>query len=80
MSGHQSLERCGRLLKATAMTSIVSFNFEQLPVRTVMRDGDPWFVAADLADILGYRNAPDMVRTLDDDEQHTHNVRSRAAK
>jgi len=30
--------------------------------------GEPWFVAKDVAKILGYRKASDMVRNLDEDE------------
>ena len=32
--------------------------------------GEPWFVAKDVADVLGYRKASDMVRNLDEDEAH----------
>jgi len=36
----------------------------------VLRDenNEPWFVAKDVAEILGYRKASDMVRNLDEDE------------
>lgn len=34
-----------------------SFSFEQHPVRTLLRDGEPWFVAADVCAVLGYTNA-----------------------
>ncbi|MDR0702901.1 MAG: Bro-N domain-containing protein [Azoarcus sp.] len=47
------------------------FNFEGHQVRTVVRDGKPWFVAADVADILEYRDAANMTRQLDDDEKGT---------
>jgi prophage antirepressor-like protein len=30
------------------------FDFEGSPVRTVLKDGEPWFVAKDVCDILGY--------------------------
>ncbi|CAH1745809.1 BRO, N-terminal [Thauera humireducens] len=45
-----------------------------LPVRIVMKDGEPWFIAKDVADVLGYREAKDMTRNLDDDEADTHIV------
>lgn len=45
-------------------------------VRTVNFDGEPWFVAADVARILGYRMASDMTRRLDDDEKGTHSART----
>lgn len=45
-------------------------------IRIVMIDGDPWFVATDIAKALNFRNAPDMTRMLDDDEASTHIVRT----
>lgn len=33
--------------------------------------GEPWFVASDIAKILGYRDAAQLVRLLDDDEKGT---------
>lgn len=46
------------------------------PVRTVVIDGEPWFVAADVARILGYREAYYLTRMLDDDEKGPHIVRT----
>jgi len=40
-------------------------------VRTMVKDGDPWFVAKDIADILGYTGTNAMTRRLDDDELYT---------
>ncbi len=54
------------------------FAFDSHAVRVLDRSGEPWFVATDVAGVLGYRNAPDMVRMLDEDEAATHNVRSRS--
>lgn len=47
------------------------FNFvDKHEVRTVMKDGNPWFVAKDVCDILGIRNARDtLAKVLDDDEK-----------
>lgn len=50
------------------------FAFESSAVRTIMLDGEPWFVATDIARILGYRDAEKMTRMLDDDERGTHLV------
>ena len=44
------------------------FRFDQSPVRTVIKDGDPWFVAKDVCDILGIDNPSQAVGRLDDDE------------
>lgn len=37
-------------------------------LRTIEKEGDVWFVAKDIADMLGYSNAEAMTRKLDDDE------------
>ena len=48
----------------------VPFNFGTHAVRVIMRDGNPWFVAADVCATLGYKNTSDAVAThLDDDEK-----------
>lgn len=44
------------------------FSFNTAAVRTLLIDGNPWFVATDLAEILGYRDASNMLRLLDADE------------
>lgn len=55
---------------------VMTFDFFGEPTRLVMIDGDPWFFATDVARTLGYRNAPDMTRMLDEDEISTQIVRS----
>ncbi|MDX3883613.1 MAG: BRO family protein [Sphingomonas sp.] len=52
--------------------SLVSYQFDENPVRAVDILGDPWFVASDVAGVLGYRDAANMCRNLDDDERGTH--------
>ena len=44
------------------------FNYEGMNVRTVEKDGEPWFVAADVAEVLGYVDKADAIR------QHCKNV------
>lgn len=39
-------------------------------------DGQPWFVASDVAKALGYRMASDMTRRLDEDEKGTRSMRT----
>ena len=60
------------------MNDIQVFDFEDNAVRVIEKDGEPWFVAADVARVLEYRNAPDAVRNLDDDEADTHIMRIRS--
>lgn len=43
-------------------------------VRVIDLNGEPWFVAADVAKALGYRDAANLTRRLDLDERGTHSV------
>lgn len=46
------------------------FNFEsECPVRAIIIDGMPWFVAMDVCRAIGIANHRDAVRKLDDDEK-----------
>ena len=57
------------------MATTLSFSFaESHPVRVVMLDDAPWFVASDVCGVLDYRDAFNAVRILDADEKDTHNV------
>ena len=51
--------------------SLQVFNYEGSNVRTVMLDGEVWFVAKDVCDILEIKNARDAISELDDDERST---------
>jgi len=51
------------------MSNIIAFRFEDsAEVRTLERDGEPWFVAKDVGDVLGLKNSRTL-RNLDDDEK-----------
>lgn len=41
--------------------SIIPFKFEQTTVRVLTECGEPWFVARDVANLLGYRNSRDAI-------------------
>lgn len=45
------------------------FNFANHPVRVVTVDGAPWFVASDVAEALGYRDAANAGRILADHQK-----------
>ena len=49
----------------------VSTNTEFGEVRTMMRDGEPWFVAADVCRALDILNPRDATARLDEDEKNT---------
>lgn len=50
------------------MNEIRVFHFQENEVRIVDVNGEPWFVAKDVAEILGYSETAMMTRRLDDDE------------
>lgn len=56
------------------MSALDVFQYGQHQVRTVVIDGEPWFVAGDLAAILGYSTTAAMTRTLDEDEKGVHSL------
>jgi anti-repressor protein len=43
-------------------------------IRTVVRDGEPWFVAADVCDALELGNPRSSLALLDDDEKGVHGM------
>ena len=52
------------------MGNLQTFRFtDTLILRGFLRDGEPWFVARDVAAALDYSVAKDMTRNLDDDEK-----------
>jgi prophage antirepressor-like protein len=53
------------------VSEIIPFDFEEHAVRVVLRDGEPWFVAADVCRVLEIGNPSDAVSRLDDDERET---------
>lgn len=47
----------------------IDFNFEDHEIRTVMRNGEPWFIASDVCKALELSNPSKSVASLDDDEK-----------
>lgn len=50
------------------MNELQTFNFEELPVRTLSINDEPYFVGKDVADILGYKRTADAIREHVDSE------------
>lgn len=50
------------------------FTFEQVNVRVIFMDDSPWWVAADVCDVLGLSNPSVAVAALDDDERSKFNL------
>ena len=55
----------------TEYTGLIPFTFEGTPISIITRDGEPWFVLADVCRVLEIGNPSDAARRLDDDEKHT---------
>jgi anti-repressor protein len=53
---------------------VVLFNYQDHYVRTITNEqGEPWFVAADVCDILENKNPTHAVKSLPDDERASKN-------
>ena len=61
-----------------ASTTLTPFHYGDEQVRTYEEDGEIWFIATDVARILGFSDATHMTRGLDSDEVRLHNVETRA--
>lgn len=48
---------------------VFNFSQERNPVRVQLIDGEPWFVAKDVCEVLGIANHKDAMSRLDDDER-----------
>lgn len=51
--------------------SINVFDFGGTQVRTVLMDGEHWWIAKDVCDVLGLSNNRDALESLDEDEKNT---------
>ncbi|AJD50288.1 Prophage antirepressor [Thalassospira xiamenensis M-5 = DSM 17429] len=58
------------------MSEIITFNFDSVDFRAIEIDGQIWAVGTDVCKALGYRDAENGLRNLDDDEKGTHIVRT----
>ncbi|AII13150.1 BRO-like protein [Lactococcus lactis subsp. lactis NCDO 2118] len=58
------------------MNELKNFNFNNLPVRTVLIDDEPWFVGKDVADILEYSDTQAMTRRLDAEDIQSYTDKS----
>jgi BRO family, N-terminal domain len=68
--GSTSEERGGRPESVPA----IEFSFEGRSVRNVVKDGQAWFVAADVCAVLEHPNPRQVISRLDDDEKGVLNV------
>lgn len=54
------------------MNELMPFYFEEQQVRVFDKAGEYWFVAKDVAHILGYRDAHNLARMVDEEDTDTH--------
>ena len=50
------------------MNALQIFNYNEKPIRTIDRDGDPWFVGKDVAEVLGYKDSVNALKAHVDEE------------
>jgi prophage antirepressor-like protein len=55
-------------------TPALSFTFDAKQLRVVMRDDEPWFIAADVCSVLEIQNVTQAVSRLDEDERAMFNI------
>lgn len=56
------------------MSALDIFTYSGQQVRTMMLDGEPWFVGTDITVILRFANGRSSLALLDDDEKGVHTV------
>ena len=56
------------------MSVLKVFAYGEQQVRTVLSEGEPWWVLTDVCRVLGLKRADSTARKLDDDEKGTHLV------
>lgn len=44
------------------MSNLIPFSFQQQPIRIIQKDGEPWFIAKDVAAALGYADTDYAIR------------------
>jgi prophage antirepressor-like protein len=59
---------------AKVKNNFTSFKFDDREVRVVTKDGEPWFLAADLCEVLNLDTTS--IRKLDDDEKGLHSIQT----
>lgn len=67
--GYGAVSPASAYRQEVPMTDLIPFDYSGRQVRTVTRDGEPWFVAADVCGVLGISNPSQAMTYLDDDER-----------
>lgn len=55
-------------------SAVIPFQFQSTTVRTITKDGEPWFVAKDICDVLEIQNVTQALDSLEGDERSMFNI------
>lgn len=61
-------------------SALLPFVYREQQLRTILDQGEPWFVVADVAAILGYRDAANAARTVRRRHLRTHSMMTNAGE
>jgi prophage antirepressor-like protein len=61
------------LIRSATMNSLTSFEFNDNEVRVIMLDGEPWFVAKDIARFFEYVKVDKMLQLVDEEDKQVIN-------
>lgn len=50
----------------------IPFRFQENELNVIQLNEEPWFIAKEIAGILGFNHVPSMIRGLDEDEKDVH--------
>ena len=56
------------------MNDLINFSYDGNQVRTINKNGEPWFVLKDVSEILGVQNHKDISARLDPDEKGVDSI------
>jgi len=56
------------------MSNLQQFQFNSKDIRVIEKEGQPWFVARDVCEVLEIQNISQAVESLDEDEKLTYTM------
>lgn len=60
-------------ISTSVVSEVFNFNFEGCEVRSLMIDGEPWFIGKDVGEALGYKAARNALKKfVDEEDKLTH--------
>ena len=68
-TANQSEPRAPQTAAESGTGTVVEFRFQDATIRTVVRNGENWFVAADVCEVLDHTNSRMALSRLEDDEK-----------